>query len=108
MAPDLFLNPIADERETATRVTHRKVIHPTAQSRIDFRNHLLHGPADVLSEDLPELFKQRCPLLQLGRIVRSPLPPKTQYAPIFEAQESKALSLFQIYHPTLVLVDRNA
>jgi hypothetical protein len=29
MAPDLFLNPIADERETATRVTHRKVIQPS-------------------------------------------------------------------------------
>jgi hypothetical protein len=36
---------------------------------IDFRNHNFHGPADVLSEDLPELLKQRCPLLQLGRIL---------------------------------------
>jgi hypothetical protein len=45
-----------------------KVVHPTTQNRIDFRNHNLHGPADVLSEDLPELFKQRCPLLQLGRL----------------------------------------
>jgi hypothetical protein len=62
----------------------------------------------MLSEDLPELFKQRCPLLQLGRIVGSPLPLKAQYTPIFKTQESEALSLFQIHHPTLVLVDLNA
>ena len=46
-----------------------KVVHPPAQNWIDFRNHSLDGPADMLAEDLPELFKQRCPLLQLGRIV---------------------------------------
>jgi hypothetical protein len=52
MAPDLFLNPITDERETPTGVTHRKVIHPTAQDRID----LVDQPADGLglgaSEDI--------------------------------------------------------
>src|ERR1019366_9830176 len=79
----------------------------TAQDRIDFRNHNLHGPADVLSEDLPELFEQRRPLLQLGRIVWPPLPPKASDAPILKTQESKALSLLQIHHPTLVLVDHN-
>src|SRR5882672_10470426 len=78
-----------------------KVVHPAAQNRIDFRNHNLHRPADVLSEDLPELFKQRCPLLQLGRIVWSPLPLKAQYAPVLKTQECKTLSLFQIHHPTL-------
>src|SRR5260370_12658964 len=92
-------------------MTDPKVVHPTTQNRIDFHNHILDGPADMLSEDLPEFFKQRCPLLQLGRIVWSPLPPKAQYAPVLKTQESKApkaLSLLQIYHPTLVLVDRNA
>jgi hypothetical protein len=88
-------------------MTDPKVVHPTSQNRIDFRNHNLDGPADMLSEDLPELFKQRCPLLQLGRIVGSPLPPKAQYAPILKTQEAKTLSLFQIHHPTFVLVDRN-
>jgi hypothetical protein len=40
-------------------------------------NHSLEWPADVRSEDLPELFIQRCPLLQFGRIVGPPLLLKT-------------------------------
>jgi hypothetical protein len=52
-----------------------KVVHPATQNWIDFRNHSLDGPADMLSEDFPEPFKQRGPLLQLGRIVGPPLPP---------------------------------
>ena len=89
-------------------MTDPKVVHPTTQNRIDFRNHILHGPADLLSEDLPELFKQRGSLLQRWRIVWPPLPPKAEDAPILKTQESKALFLSQIHHPTLVLVDRNA
>src|SRR5471032_1961427 len=108
MLPDLLLYPAFDHVKKRTRMSDPKVVHPTTQNRIDFRNHNLHGPADVLSEDLPELLKQGCPLLQLGRIVWSPLPPKTQYAPVLKTQEGKAFSLLQIYHPTLVLVDRNA
>ena len=50
-------------------MTDPKVVHPATENRIDFRNHDFDGPADMLSEDLPELFKQRCPLLQLGRVV---------------------------------------
>src|ERR1700732_3373966 len=72
MLPDLLLYPAFDHVKTGTRMSDPKVVHPTTQNRIDFRNHNLHGPADVLSEDLPELFKQRRPLLQLGRIVWSP------------------------------------
>src|ERR1700738_547776 len=108
MPPNLLLYPAFDHSKTNTRMTDPKVVHPPAQNWIDFRNHSLDGPADVLSEDLSELFKQRRPLLQLGRIVGSPLPLKAQYTPIFKAQESEALSLLQIYHPTLVLVDLNA
>ncbi len=33
-------------------MTDPKVVHPTTQNRIDFRNHILDGPADLLSEDL--------------------------------------------------------
>ena len=88
-------------------MTDPKVVHPATQNRIDFRNHILDGPADMLSEDLPELFKQRCPLLQLGRIVWPPIPPKAEYAPTLESQESETLFLFQIHDPTLVLVNRN-
>ena len=89
-------------------MTDPKVVHPAAQNRIDFRNHDLDGPADMLSEDIPELFKQPCPLLQFGCVVWPPLLPKAEYAPIFKTQKSKALSLLQIYHSTLVLIDLNA
>src|SRR6266498_1184708 len=108
MPPYLLLYPAFDHSETNTRMADPKVVHPAAQNRIDFRNHSLDRPADMLSEDLPELFKQRCPLLQLGRIVWSPLLLKAQYTPIFKSQESEALSLLQIHHTTLVLVDLNA
>jgi hypothetical protein len=50
-------------------MTDPKVVHPATQNWIDFRNHTLDGPADSQSEDIPALFKKRCPLLQLGRIV---------------------------------------
>jgi hypothetical protein len=36
-------------------MTEPKVVHPATQDRIDFRNHNLDGPADMLPEDLPEL-----------------------------------------------------
>src|ERR1700687_2002335 len=108
MPPYLLLYPAFDHSKTNTRMTDPKVVHPAPQNRIDFRNHNIDGPADMLAEDLSELFKQRCPLLQLGRIIWQPLPLKAQYTPIFKTQESEALSLLQIHHPTLVLVDLNA
>jgi hypothetical protein len=36
-----------------------------------------------------------------------PLPLEAENAPKLKTQEGKALSLFQINHPTLVLVDRD-
>src|ERR1017187_3785118 len=108
MPPYLLLYPAFDHSKANTRMADPKVVHPATQNRIDFRNHSLNGPADMLSEDLSELFIKRCPLLQLGRIVGPPLPLKAQYSPIFKTQESEALSLLQIHHSTLVLVDLNA
>src|ERR1035437_1410432 len=89
-------------------MTDPKVVHPATQNRIDFLNPNLDGPADMLSEDLPEFCIQCCPLLQLGRIVWPPLLIKAEYAPILKTQEGEAFSLLQIHHSTLVLVDRNA
>ena len=51
MAADLLLNPIADERETPTGVTHRKVIHPTAKDRIDLVDQVTNGLGLGTSED---------------------------------------------------------
>jgi hypothetical protein len=108
MPPYLLLYPAFDHSKTNARIADAKVVHPVTQNRIDFRNHSFDGPADVLLEDLSEPLKQRCPLLQLRRIVWPPLPLKAQHTPIFKAQKSEALSLPQIHHSTLVLVDLNA
>jgi hypothetical protein len=51
MTPDPLLNPAFDHSKTDARMTDPKVVHPTPQNRIDFRNHNLDGPADMLSED---------------------------------------------------------
>ena len=32
-------------------MTDPKVVHPATQNQIDFHNHILHGPADMLSQD---------------------------------------------------------
>src|SRR5579863_2357428 len=88
-------------------MTDPKVVHPATQNRIDSFNHDFYGPADMLPEDFPELRIQRCPLFQLGRIVWPPLLIEAEDAPIFKTQKSKALSLLQVHHPTLVLVDLN-
>src|ERR1035437_10364952 len=108
MTPDLLFYPAVDYAKTNTRMTDPKVVHPATQNRIDSRNHNLDGPADMLAEDLSELFKQRCPLLQCGRIVGPPLPLKTQHTPKFKTQESEALPHLKIHHSTFVLVDLNA
>jgi hypothetical protein len=50
VAPNLFLNPLADERETPTGMTYRKVVHPTTQDRID----LLDQSTDRLGSEAPE------------------------------------------------------
>src|ERR1017187_3357799 len=108
MPPYLLLYPAFDHSKTNARMTNPKVVHPATQNRIDFRNHNLDGPADRLSEELSKFFKQRCPLLQFGRIVWPPLLSKAEYAQIFKTPEGEAFSLLQIHHSTLVLVDLNA
>jgi len=107
MPPDLPFYPLLYQRETGTRVTDPKVVHPATENGIDFRNHKFDGPTDILMEDFLERRKKRSPLLQLGGIVWPPLSLKAENAPKLKAQEGEALSLFQINHPTLVLVDRN-
>jgi len=50
-------------------MTDPKVVHPATQDGLISQSQSRRA-ADMLAEDLLELFKQRCPLLQLGRIVR--------------------------------------
>ena len=44
MAPDLLLHPVFHEAEALAGVSHRKVVHPTAQHRVD----QLHDPINRL------------------------------------------------------------
>jgi hypothetical protein len=89
-------------------MTNPEVVHPTTQNRIDPLNHDFNWPTDELSEDLLELCKQRCALLQFWRIAWSPFPLKAKHTPIFKPQEAEALSLRQINHSALVFIDLNA
>src|SRR5712692_768702 len=56
------------------------------------------------SEHFPELAQHRRPLCELRRYLRPPDAPQGANAPGVEAQESKRLSLTQVYDPALVLV----
>jgi hypothetical protein len=62
MVPDLLFDPIADVREAPTRMADRKVLHPTPQNRVDFRNHYAEGQGTMAAEDLLERAQQRRPL----------------------------------------------
>ena len=55
VAPNPLLYPVADVREAATRVARRKVIHPTAQDRIDLLNQIPNGLRAMASDDQLEL-----------------------------------------------------
>src|SRR5215469_4445960 len=105
MSSNLLFHPGFDHREATTRIADPKVVHPAPEDRIDLLNHFPYRLADAMPEYFLDLPKQRSPLLQLGRIVWSPLLVTAQNAAKFEAQEGKALSLFHVHHPTLVLVD---
>src|SRR5580704_14388705 len=79
--------------KTSIRIADPEIIHPSAQDRIDHLDHLPHGLADVVSEDLSELCKQRCPLFQLRRVVRSPYPLTAANTSILKTQKGEALFL---------------
>lgn len=72
VAPNLLLYPVSDIRETPAGVTDRKVVHPTAQDRIDLLDQLPHGLRAMASEDQLELAQQCRPLLASRRTQRHP------------------------------------
>jgi hypothetical protein len=104
MAPDLFLNPIADERETPTGVTHRKVVHPTAKNRIDLFDQATDGLRLIALENNSQLAQQGRPLLDLRYPQRHPSSLTTPDPPELKAQKSKALALLQIHVSALFLI----
>jgi hypothetical protein len=88
--------PAADRATSYSTFSIRVLIAPGRASDVHLLDHPLHRLADILSEDLLQLCHQRCPFLQLRRVVRSPLPVTTQNATIFKAQESETSSVYQI------------
>ena len=104
MAPDLFLNPIADERKTPTGVTHRKVVHPTAKNRIDLFDQATDGLRLIALENNSQLAQQGRPLLDLRYPQRHPSSLTTPDPPELKAQKSKALALLQIHVSALFLI----
>src|SRR3954464_6654954 len=96
MAPHLFLNPIADERETPTRVSHRKVVHPAPQDRIDLFNQSVGGLGLVASENNPELAQEGRPFLCFRYPQRHPSSFTTADPAELKAQESEACPLLKV------------
>ena len=105
MTPDLHFYPVSDLRNTPTRMTDPKIVHPTPEDGIDHLNHLLHGLADVVPEHFPELGKERRAFLHLRHKLRSPLLVTAQNEAIFKSQECDVSAFSQIDCPTLVFVD---
>src|SRR5712691_9223957 len=62
MVPNLLFDPVADVREAPARMADRKVLHPSPQNRVDFRNHLAEGPGPMAAENRLERAQQRRPL----------------------------------------------
>src|SRR5215470_9250921 len=105
MSAHLLLHPAFDITEAATGVADGEVVHPAAQNRIDELHHPPHRLRVEAPEDVLELAQQCGALLELGRIVRSPLALKTPHASELKAQESEAFSLRQVNAATLIGVD---
>src|SRR5712691_2966863 len=92
MVPNLLFDPVADVREAPARMADRKVLHPSPQNRVDFRNHLAEGPGPMAAENL------------LERAQRHPsVAPRANPTEV-KAQKSEALALREVHPPTLLLV----
>src|SRR5215204_2981330 len=82
-----------------------KVVHPTAQYRVD----QLHDPIDwlrlVAAEHVLELPQQRSAFLELRRVVGTPCAPSTADAAEVESDEAEALAPTEVHDSTLLLID---
>src|ERR1700676_2776349 len=87
MPPYPLFHPVFDKRKAPARMSHRKIVHPPPKHGVDHLDHPPHGLAGEPSEHIPELRQQRCPLLQLRRIVGPPRSRATENATEFKTQE---------------------
>ena len=99
MAPDLLFHPVFHEAEALAGMSDRKVVHPTAQHRVD----QLHDPINrlrlVAAEHILELPQQRRPLLELGRVVGTPCAPQTAHPAEVEPQKAEAFAAAEVHDP---------
>src|SRR5438270_4061681 len=105
MAPDLLFHPVFDEAEALAGMPDRKVVHPTAQHRIDQLHDPIHWLRLVAAEHVFELPQERRAFLELGRVVRTPYTPTTAHAAEVESQEAEALASTKVYDSTLLFID---
>ena len=99
MAPDLLFYPVLDEAETLAGVSNRKVVHPTAQDRVDQLHDPIHWLRLVAAEHVLELPQQRSSLLELWRVVDTPYAPTAAHPAEIETQEAEAFTSAEVYVP---------
>ena len=101
VSPDLLFHPVLDEVEAPTGVTHREVVHPAPQDRVDQFDDPVHRLGVEATEDVPKLAQQRRALLELGRELRPPCTAECANTTEVEPQESEA---FASVRSTVVLL----
>ena len=76
---------------------HRKVVHPTAQYRIDQLHDPIHWLRLVAAEHILEFPLQRRSPLELGRVIGTPRPSTTANAAKVESQKAEASASTEVY-----------
>ena len=105
MAPDLLFHPVFHEVEALAGMSDRKVVHPTAQHRVDRPHDPINQLRLVATKHILELPQQRRPLLELWRAMSTPYAPQTAHPTEIESQKAEAFASTEIHDPTLLLVD---
>jgi hypothetical protein len=105
VAPNLLFDPGVNEAEALAGVTHRKVVHPASQDRIDQFDHPTHRLGSEASEDLPQLRQQRRALLELGRVLGPQCSAERADAAEVKSQEAEALASVQFDGSALLFID---
>src|SRR2546423_15016131 len=83
----------------------RKVIHPTAQHRIDQLHDPIHWLRLVASEHVLELPQQRRSFLELRRVVGTPDAPSTADAAEVKPDETEAFAPTEVHGSALLFID---
>jgi hypothetical protein len=105
MPPHLLLHPVFDKAKASTGGADGKVVHPAAYNRVDELDDPTYRLGVEAPENVLELAQQYGALLELGRIIRSPLAPQASYVTELKAQKPEAVSFCQVNVSTFLFVD---